>query len=335
MATQEQIEKILALSDAVIGTPIDSLVTNVNWGSINFETARNDLKLMFGLCVHLKVLPLEVLPNPVADSFTSSLTQAGNVVTQIKNFSIENANPTGVRDQIVNQVRQYAEHLLVTTQSWIPFLAYQKGDIQKNIESLSKAVKDAKEILESSKTEVSERKNEISSIVTAAREASASAGVGVFTSDFDGQAKSLEIDAGRWLDRTMWLAVATVIFAALSFFIPIDKDATGAQIAQYMTSKIVVLAVFITATLWCGRIYKALKHQVTINNHRANALKTFQAFVKAASTDNTRDAVLLETTRSIFAISPSGYLDTTDAPSDANTRILEVFKGAASGGRNG
>lgn len=82
-----------------------------------------------------------------------------------------------------------------------------------------------------------------------------------------------------------------------------------------------------------SRIYKALKHQITVNKHRANALKTFQAFVKAASNDNTRDAVLIETTRSIFANSPSGYLDTTDASSDSNTKILEIIKGSASGAK--
>ncbi|MFZ1547427.1 MAG: hypothetical protein WAT12_10065, partial [Candidatus Nitrotoga sp.] len=83
-------------------------------------------------------------------------------------------------------------------------------------------------------------------------------------------------------------------------------------------------------TIWCGRIYKALKHQSTVNKHRANALKTFQAFVKAASNDNTRDAVLIETTRSIFASSPSGYLDTTDTPSDPSTKVLEIIKGSSS-----
>jgi hypothetical protein len=328
MATQEQVDKIIALANGLIETPIDKLVSNVNWGTINFEAARTDLNLLFNLCNHIIALPISILPNSVADAFSASITQAGQTIQLIRTFDIESASPTGQRDQIIAQVKQFAEHLLVTTQSWIHFLAYQKGDIQKNIDALSQAVKDANKILDGSKKEVAEKSDQITEIVTAAREASASAGVGVFTRDFEGQATSLEGVAKRWLWATIGLAVVTLIAAFASFFFPIAKDASNAQIVQYMTSKLVVLLVLITATVWCGRIYKALKHQVTVNSHRANSLKTFQAFVKAASDDNTRDAVLLETTRSIFSFSPSGYLESNDASPDTTTKVLEIFKSA-------
>lgn len=333
MATQEQVQIIRALTDELNVTPIDSLISNQQkWGSINFEAARRDLELMFGLSGHLKELPLEILPDGVANTFAQFLTQANSAVQSIKAFSIESGNPTGQRDQLVTQAHQYAEQLLTTTQSWIPFLAYQKGDVQRNIEALSKSVNDAKMILERAKSEATEKSKEIAGIVTAAREASASAGVGVFTSDFDGQASSLETEAVKWLKFTAWLAFLTIVAALLTFLIPIDKEATSAQIVQYMTTKLVVLIVFLTATVWCGRIYKATKHQAAVNNHRANALKTFQAFVKAASGDSIRDAVLLETTRSIFTITPSGYLETTNSSADSSTKVLEIIKGATGSG---
>jgi len=331
MLSQEKVDQIIALADGLTSVTIDKLVSNPGWGTINFESARVDLDLLFGLCTHIKELPISLIPNTVGDQFIASITQAGKTVERMRTFNIEIAgNPTGVRDEIVNLVKQHAEHLLTTTQGWIAFLAYQKGDVQKNIDALSKSVKDANQILEQSKTDVKATSGEIASIVTAAREASASAGVGVFTSDFEGQATSLEIDAEKWLKYTFIFAVASLVISFISIFMPIDRDATSAQIFQYMTSKMVVLLVLLTATIWCGRIYKALKHQITVNKHRANALKTFQAFVKAASNDNTRDAVLIETTRSIFANSPSGYLDITDAASDPGAKFIEIIKGSAS-----
>jgi hypothetical protein len=81
-----------------------------------------------------------------------------------------------------------------------------------------------------------------------------------------------------------------------------------------------------TATVWCGRIYKATKHQAVTNQHRANALKTFQAFVKAALDDATRDAVLLETTRSIFTIAPSGYLETSEPSAEPVSKLMEIIR---------
>lgn len=163
-----------------------------------------------------------------------------------------------------------------------------------------------------------------------------SAGIGGlafgFTSDFAREASDLEIAAKNWLIATGILAVATIVAALIPIFFPLGKDATNVQIVQYMTSKLVILAVFLTTTIWCGRIYKATKHQVATNSHRANALKTFQAFVKAASDDPTRNAVLLETTRSIFAIAPSGYLQTIDTLSDSGTKVLEIIKSATGNG---
>lgn len=329
MLADEKTEQILSLAKGVIAVTIDKLVSNPNWGTINFEAARGDLDLLFSLCSHIQQLPINILPNAIADTFIASLTQAGATVEKIRTFNIENGNPTGTRDQILGQVKAHAEHLLTTTQGWIPFLAYQKGDIQKNIDALNKTVTEANGILDSSKSEVKKKADEIADIVTAAREASASAGVGVFTSDFDGEAESLSKEADKWLNYTLMFAITTLVVAFFSIYIPIDKNATNAQIFQHMTSKLVVLLVLLTATIWCGRIYKAVKHQITVNRHRANALKTFQAFVKAASDEGTRNAVLLETTRSIFSNSPSGYLETAEAASDANTKVLEIFKGAA------
>ncbi|MFZ1545978.1 MAG: hypothetical protein WAT12_02605, partial [Candidatus Nitrotoga sp.] len=253
MLSQEKVAQIIALADGLTFVAIDKLISNPGWGTINFESARGDLDLLFGLCSHIKELPISLIPNTVGDQFIASITQAGQAVERMRTFHIETAgNPTGVRDEIVNQVKQYAEHLLTTTQGWIPFLAYQKGDIQKNIEALSKSVKDANQILEQSKKDVKATSGEIASIVTAAREASASAGVGVFTSDFEGQATSLETDAKKWLTYTFWFAAASLVVAFVSIFLPIDRDATNAQIFQYMTSKMVVLIVLLTATIWCG-----------------------------------------------------------------------------------
>ncbi|MDD5177491.1 MAG: hypothetical protein PHQ05_13825 [Sterolibacterium sp.] len=329
--TPEKVTNILSLLDGVTSRPIDQLISNKDWGTINFEAARADLTLLFDLCNHLKLLPIQLIPDSIADAFIASITQAGTTIQKIRDFNIENGNPTGVRDQLVNQVKSHAEHLLTTTQGWIAFLAYQKGDIQKNIEELTNAIASANRLLDTSKNEIEAKQKEIASIVSAARDASASAGVGVFTADFESHATALEKDAAKWFRFTFTCAIGTLIVAFLSIFIPIDKDATNAQIFQYISSKLVVLLVLLTATIWCGRIYKALMHQITVNKHRANGLRTFQAFVKATGNEAIRDAVLIETTRAIFANSPSGYLDSADAASDtAGTKILEIIKGTAS-----
>ena len=80
------------------------------------------------------------------------------------------------------------------------------------------------------------------------------------------------------------------------------------------------------STIWCGKNYRATKHQESVNQHRKNSLSTFRAFVEATDDPTTKEAVLLETTRSIFAQSPSGYLSNTDSVNADNLKIVEMVK---------
>ena len=297
-------------------------------GNHNFAAARSDLELIHTLSQHLLDLPLELLPDSVGNAFLASLKQAKTVIDGINSFSLESGTPPNqLRDQYLSWAKSYGEHLLTTTQSWIPFLAYRKGDVQKNIEALSAAVKEAHGIRDRAAIAAAESVAELGRIVAAAREASAEAGVGVFTAGFTSKGNDLDGTANQWLIATGVLAgitIAGALIIAREF--NLDANATNATLVQYVSSKAIALVMLFTATVWCGRIYKATKHQAAANTHRGLALKTFQAFIAASKDDATRNAVLLETTRSIFAIGPSGYLDSQDSTNDSSIKVLELFK---------
>ena len=166
-------------------------------------------------------------------------------------------------------------------------------------------------------------------IILVAREASASVGVAHFTADFSKEATDVDKLADKWLIATALFAAFTLALALFSFLFIKLPDLTTSQIIQITTTKLVVLAILISATVWCGKIYKANKHLSIINKHRANSLKTFQAFMKAAENDYARDAVLLETTKAIFSISPTGYLDNDVSNLDAGTKVIELIKNSS------
>ncbi len=332
MASQAMVDRVVKLAAATTHDPIDSLVSNPKWGTLNFEVARSDLDLLFSLAGHLGGLPIKLVPDGTAQSFATSLDAANLSIQLMREFALEgNSNPTQHRDTIVAQIKTNAEALLLTTQGWIAFLAYQKGDVQRNVEALNAAVVTASTLIETAKADAAIARKELDGVVAAAREASATVGVAHFTSDFSGQAGLLETQAGVWLKWTGGLAIATGVAAAVSFLVPIPASATNAVVVQFMASKLVLLGVLLGATAWCGRTYRALKHQAAVNTHRANALKSFQAFVKATDDPGTRNAVLLETTRSIFSIAPTGYLEGESSGGDAGLKVLEIFKGVTGG----
>jgi ABC-type multidrug transport system fused ATPase/permease subunit len=202
-------------------------------------------------------------------------------------------------------------------------LAYQKGDVAKNIEDLTQSVSNAATLISNAKTDIETKKAEIDGIITQAREASAAAGAAVFTKDFDTESKDQKKAAFRWLLATGVLGFLTLLAAIATWWIGLTADFDGFNAIQAFGGKIAILVVFFTATLWCGRVYRALMHQATLNRHRALGLQTFQAFSAAASDDASKDAVLLETTRSIFSAGTTGYLDTQDQGSAQAIRLSE------------
>ena len=327
MAKADSVKQMMALCEECTSTPIDQLVTNLAWGSINFEGARADLERMFAIFSHFKLLPIDLLPEQTLASIHNYARDSVKpLLDRLKQFTIEVGSPTGERTTLINEIQAAADSFYITSQQWIPYLAYQKGDVQRNIDNLTTAVSQATTALDEAKRDIERKKAELDGIISAARDAAASVGVAHFTADFHSEGDKLRDESSLWLKSTVVFAATTVIAAVLMLFVDMPADAKQAYLVQLFTTKFVVLGVLFAATIWCGRLYKASKHQASMNYHRSNALKTFQAFVKATDDEGTRNAVLLETTRSIFAITPTGYLDVAEPSGEGATKVIEVMK---------
>ncbi|OEE36876.1 hypothetical protein ACODG7_16215 [Vibrio anguillarum] len=325
MATEQEVDRFLDLVNEITELTIDDLIYDSKWGSINFEKAKADLTRLYALCNHFKVLPLEQLPSDIAQQMVAQGTPIRSTVKNIREYTIEQENPSGVRDQYINQVQTQVDHFYKFAHIYVPYLAYQKGEIQNNIEQLTTSVSQAKKLLENAEVETKAKSGEIESIIQAAREASASAGVAHFTADFEQESSTLEVQAKIWLKATVSLAAISLAFAL--YFLFSDPDISSvAKAIQFISSKVLILVLLIMATLWCGNMYKATKHQAAANKFKGNSLKTFQAFVKATDDDSVRDAVLVETTRAIFNESATGYLNVDSSTTEKSTKVVEIIR---------
>lgn len=328
MASEAQIQQLMNMIDSCIEVPVDNLISNPDWGSINFEEARPDLEKFVSMLTHLKMLPVDQLPDAAIVTIVQHGQPVFGVITSIKKFSIEEAtSPAQQRTSLVSQIKSTVDAFYVQTHMWIPYLAYQKGDIQKHIQELSSTVAESAKQLKAAKDDIKKKQGEIDQIIVAAREASAAVGVGHFTADFLAEANTQGTNANTWLKATAGMAGLTLIAAGASIFYHPSLDTS--QLIQLTSSKLIMLGLLFTATVWCGKLYKAAKHLEAVNKHRSNALKTFQAFTNAANDTAMKDAVLMETTKSIFALAPSGYLDGDGGSSDSGVKVVEVVKNVA------
>jgi hypothetical protein len=313
----------------ILAMPVENLIRRADWGALSFEGARLELELTLQIFRHYDQLALANAPKQIVTNIVSTVNPVIESVREIDNFSLtKSTNTTEDINQITNRLRDRVMNLYMTGQSVIPFLAYLAGDVQKSIEKMTAATTTIESMLKDMNTSITGRMGEADRIVSAMRDASGRAGVAQFTHDFSNEANTLGKDSRKWLTAAISLVALTFVTAISMYLIGIIFPIHADQQVSYTITKVVVLAILVSATVWSGNIYRALRHQVTVNRHRANSLMTFQAFVAAAEGDaEIKNAVLLETTRSIFASTPTGYIPAAGDHGDNPTKIFEMLKG--------
>jgi hypothetical protein len=315
---RESLEKAAILLDK-------ELNSRSSWGELNFSDAADDVGRTKHIISNLKLMPLEALTDTNVSQLTSAIDGATVHLTKVDQFKIVD-NAVSQRASLVQQIHAATDNLTSIAGPLIPFLAYQRGDVAANIQKLSSSVIQAQEIIGSAKKSAELELVEIKKVSAEARAAAAKAGAAHFTTDFEEEVKTNRKSAGRWLIATGVFAGLTILIALFSLMVALNNpNLTTSQLLQILVAKVIVLSVLFTATIWCGRLYKASLHQAATNRHRALSLMTFTAFSAAASDEQTRNAVLLETTRAIFGSSSTGYLD-DKGTDESGLKIIEIIK---------
>lgn len=235
-----------------------SLIDNPKWGTLNFGNIEENLQKLFEMLNHLKILPLDLLPDTEISKIKTALDNPKKTIDAIKKFNIEQPNAKTSRDSLINTIKTQIDSFYISTHIWIPYLAYQKGDVQKNIESLNDSVKKASDILKKTKEDINSKKSEIDSIIQATKEASANVDVSHFSSNFKNEAENLKRIARKWLITTIILAIVTISITFISYkILNISNDSSTAQIVQVLSTKLIIISIFFASTLRSGKMYRA------------------------------------------------------------------------------
>lgn len=206
------------------------------------------------------------------------------------------------------------------------YLRFKEDSFRAGIEQIDETLRKVRERTDQELEAVEKSKAELDSIVQVARDTAAQAAVSHHAQEF-GKIAQEHIDASKqWLKASIGLIVTTIAVALLSLFLlpPLGAFNEPATIQRLIT-KILIASILYYAAIWAAKNYKTHRHLAVVSLHRQSALKTFEAFVKASSNDEqTKNAVLLEATRCIFAPSNTGYL----GPDEENpsSRIIEIVK---------
>jgi hypothetical protein len=268
------------------------------------------------------------LPHNALVSFRDQLNHALSIFDQIKSFDPNTSNPASVRDSLVNQLEQqydtyYAICLPILTAGLL-----KSNDLAVERAKLSEMLGEISKEKETAKTESTKALEEIQEVLEKARQASVEVGVAQHYLIFKEEANEHKTLSDLWLKRTVNVLIAIGFLGLALLFVPPLGEGTH-YLIQFTITKVVLLSVLFYGLAICTRNYKAHKHNSILNKHRQNALNTFETFAKAAGNDlQTKNAVLIEATHTIFSNQQTGYLN-NDNESDSSNKIIEIFKNAS------
>lgn len=323
MATAELIGHLKGVLGKVSAYNGKELISRPAWGEISFQEAEFEIKTVLNLSNTLAKMPLEYLPDQAVTNIINAFNDVLPCFQGVDSFTIANGDPSHRSRELSNQFHNCANSIYNQVAVWIPFLAYQKGDVAENIKKLTSVIVEAEQRMAAGVESIESKQKQADDILVKAREAAADAGAAVFTQDFQHEADANRKNSWWWLGGTIAAAFAAFVIAICAYYDDYSQYTTPNSLWPKLTSKMLLLSLCFTVSMWCGRIYKSTRHLSIVNRHRALGLKTFQAFSAAASDLHTKDAVLMETTRSIFGNVPTGLINETGS-SETDSNIIQI-----------
>jgi|GEM_PF-2610011 len=312
----------------------DSLTQRTDFGPVGFSPIRPLLLNTIDLAKEFRTLPLEILPLSQLEASVGSARDLAGSLNRIVGLSLVSITqilrerPTveihTICDELMQEVSRNCESFCSHVYPLFGFLKVKSLDIQSSIERSNNLVGQIEVQFSEEMLKAKNINKEIQSILRSTREAAGKTAVNIHAVNFEKIADKHRRASWAWLAVTVVLTM-TVAYAAWFFMFNYLPDGTlgSAATVQRIVSKLVFISTLYFGIVVAARNYRTHRHLAVINEHRQTSLLTFETFVNATVDEQTKNAVLIESTRCIFSPLSTGYLGHDD---DNPNRIIEILK---------
>ena len=337
------VEELRAFVDHLTKHPPHDFARAGNLGQEwEFSELVPSLEVTFDLLKHLVASDLQHVPDEQLRKVIPAVNKANTLLKHVMAFSSvtseENPDPRQKREKLIARVKNVGDEIFDLVSPLISYLA-ARGDSQeieklrqRTAAELDSIQRIARERAEAVATEGERIIREADDIRATARATSADVGVAQHSAIFRDEAENHRKSGQVWLTRTAWFALIALVASALSVWHSLCTSVLFPDSVPGTVSKLALLAVLYYAVIWSARMYRSDQHNAVINQHRHNALRTFETFVNASGDDATKNAVLLHATDTIFSHQASGYSERVQEPN--SQKVLEVLPNLSLGARD-
>lgn len=286
------------------------------------------------LYVILDSLQIGRLPAMKLNQLQRGAQEALEFFQNVANTDRSSATVSPQRGNLISRSQQIYDEQFDRLSSCIAVFQAQAG----GLESFKRAAADTQKVMEGAVTKANDAlkeltsklqqgTNELDKSIEIAKKAAEINALSSYAKYFKDEAQSHKKAGWAWLGGTGVLFSVTG-FLAYWFWVHFGETLTTlttAQNVQLAITKLVILSTVFTIAISSSRIYRSHRHNYVVNQHRKNALQTFQAFVNAPEADaQTKNAVLLEATKCIFSQQPTGYISSEQETQPS--QILEIVR---------
>ncbi|WP_155887501.1 hypothetical protein [Paucidesulfovibrio longus] len=296
---------------------------------INFEDAVPHFEKMLDVVKQLHQRQINRLPLQHVEGIINSCKLLLANIAKVKDFDINQNTPANVCKAIVQDVKNSYDDFVEPLVLPLAFTATQATDYSK-IEREAKGYRATieEEYLKFKKL-LEQQREEAEAALQAVKEQAAEAGVSSNAHIFKSASDSYADLSKCWMWATIVSSVITlsvaVGYVVMSFYVNID---TTPKVIQYTVSKVILLSTLSFGVFWCARNYKSCLHNKVLNEHRANALMTFRAFVEGSGDQQVKEAILLQACQAAFVNRPTGY-ESQEKEAQTINPVVEILGKAA------
>ncbi|EDP95313.1 hypothetical protein U8527_15945 [Kordia algicida OT-1] len=330
MATLEQFETTLdqvnERLEKMLSYWIEELTREEELGTqFSFKEIEEQFVKIIDLFKRVKEVNLQEVPYSLLNQFNAQINNAITYFDKAKNFDPTQNNAANARQTIINNIRDKYDAYYTHSVPILSIGLLNSNDLSVERSKMNQLIAELDEQKKTAKEESDKKLKELNDILDSAKSAATQIGVSKHSTLFKAESELHETESKKWLKYTTWIIIAIIVSAiGMAFLGLYFKENT--EIVQFTITKIVILTALFYGLSLTNRNYKAHKHNAIMNKHRQNALSTFETFSSAASADDvTKNAVLLETTHSIFSNQQTGYLK-SDPENNSNSKIVEIIK---------
>jgi hypothetical protein len=227
-----------------------------------------------------------------------------NVVLQgIVNFDATKVdNPTNSRQTLIDQIKRLNHQLYLSfIQQYLIFV------IRKQLNK--GANKELEKRLQLQTKELEKQKDEADGILSTLRETTGQVGITQYEQVFEEEAKLNKNSATIWL--ISFLSSGVVLMGILAYiFLQIPETTIKNYLWYVSINRIVLLSIAGYLFYQLVKNYNAKMHLYTLNTHRRNCLRVFEKMKDSANSDEVKDEILKQATKTIFESGETGYIET-------------------------